>query len=104
MTFLPVDKNGMPDLVLFEQRIRADTILVAAMYANNETGVVFPINEMAAIAKKHGVLFFSDATQAVGKIPVDVLKDDINLLACLHTSSMVQREWALCMCAEKIQE
>nr|WP_294906409.1 aminotransferase class V-fold PLP-dependent enzyme [uncultured Lacibacter sp.] len=80
VTFLPVDKNGMPDLVLFEQSIRADTILVAAMYANNETGVVFPINEMAAIAKKNSVLFFSDATQAVGKIPVDVLKDDIDLL------------------------
>ncbi|NCU03538.1 MAG: aminotransferase class V-fold PLP-dependent enzyme [Chitinophagaceae bacterium] len=81
VTFLPIDKNGMPDLVLFEQSIRADTILVAAMYANNETGVVFPVNEMAAIAKKHGVIFFSDATQAVGKIPVDVLKDDIDLLA-----------------------
>lgn len=81
VTFLPVDKNGMPDLVLFEQSIRAETILVAAMYANNETGVVFPIKQMAAIAKRHDVFFFSDATQAVGKVQVDVLKDDIDLLA-----------------------
>ncbi|QNA44239.1 cysteine desulfurase family protein [Lacibacter sediminis] len=81
VTYLPVDANGLPDLPLLEKNIQADTILIAAMYANNETGVLFPIKEMTAIAKKTGVLFFSDATQAVGKIPVDVLKDDIDLLA-----------------------
>lgn len=81
VTYLPVDENGLPDPSLLEKSIQADTILIAAMYANNETGVLFPIKELAAIAKKTGVLFFSDATQAVGKVPVDVLKDDIDLLA-----------------------
>ncbi len=81
VTYLPVDENGLPDLSLLEKSIHTDTILIAAMYANNETGVLFPIKEMATIAKKCGVLFFSDATQAVGKIPVDVLKDEIDLLA-----------------------
>jgi cysteine desulfurase len=81
VTYLPVDEKGLPDLSLLEKSIHADTILIAAMYANNETGVLFPIKEIAAIAKKSGVLFFSDATQAVGKVPVDVLKDDIDLLA-----------------------
>jgi len=81
VTCLPVDRDGLPDLSLLEKSIQVDTILVAAMYANNETGVLFPIKEMTTIAKKKGVLFFSDATQAVGKVPVDVLKDDIDLLA-----------------------
>lgn len=81
VTYLPVDENGLPDLSLLEKSIHTDTILIAAMYANNETGVLFPIKEMATIAKKSRVLFFSDATQAVGKIPVDVLKDEIDLLA-----------------------
>lgn len=81
VTYLPVDENGLPDLLLLEKSIQPDTILIAAMYANNETGVLFPIREMTAIAKEKGVLFFSDATQAVGKIPVDVLKDEIDLLA-----------------------
>lgn len=81
ITYLPVDVNGQPDLSLLEKSIQTETILIVAMYANNETGVVFPIREMAIIAKKSGTLFFSDATQAVGKIPVDVLKDDIDLLA-----------------------
>jgi cysteine desulfurase len=81
LTYLPVNESGLPDLTLLEKSIQPDTILIAAMYANNETGVVFPIKEMAAIAKQKGVLFFSDATQAVGKIPVDVSKDEIDLLA-----------------------
>ena len=81
VTYLPVNSNGMPDLSVLEESIKNDTILIAAMYANNETGVVFPIKEMAAITKKKGILFFSDATQAAGKIPVNVLNDDIDLLA-----------------------
>ncbi|MEJ8841444.1 aminotransferase class V-fold PLP-dependent enzyme [Lacibacter sp. H375] len=81
VTYLPVDEKGLPDLSLLEKNIHAETILIAAMYANNETGVLFPIKEMSSIAKKAGVLFFSDATQAVGKVPVDVLKEDIDLLA-----------------------
>lgn len=81
VTYLPVDAGGLPDLSLLEKSIQPDTIVIAAMYANNETGVLFPIKEMATIAKKRGILFFSDATQAVGKVPVDVLRDGIDLLA-----------------------
>src|SRR5690606_14785640 len=57
------------------------TILVAVMYGNNEIGVIQPIKEIAAIAHKHKALFFTDATQAVGKISIDVIRDGIDLLA-----------------------
>lgn len=81
VTVLPVDKQGMADLDLLEKSIKPGTILVALMYANNETGVIQPIKEIGALAKKHGVIFFCDATQAVGKIPVNVVEDQIDLLA-----------------------
>ena len=55
--------------------------MIAAMYANNETGVIFPVQQISALARKYGVLFFCDATQAVGKIPVHVQEDGIDLLA-----------------------
>lgn len=80
VTYLPVDSDGLIDLNALEAAIKPTTILIAIMYANNETGVVMPVREISAIAKKHGVLFFTDATQAVGKIPVDVLKDGIDIL------------------------
>ena len=64
-----------------EAAIKPTTILIAIMYANNEIGVVQPVKEITAIAKKHGVLFFSDAVQAVGKIPVDVNADGIDIMA-----------------------
>jgi cysteine desulfurase len=82
VTYLPVNKEGLIDLQQLEAAITARTILIAIMYANNETGTVQPIKEIGAIAKKHNVIFFTDATQAVGKIPVDVIKDNIDLLAC----------------------
>lgn len=81
VTYLPVDPNGMLNLQALEAAITEQTILIAVMYANNETGVVHPIREIGAIAKKREVLFMTDATQAVGKIPVDVLRDHIDLLA-----------------------
>ncbi|HEY0678343.1 MAG TPA: IscS subfamily cysteine desulfurase [Chitinophagaceae bacterium] len=81
VTYLPVNAEGMIDLAQLEAAMRPTTILVAIMYANNEIGTVHPIREISAIAKKHGALFFTDATQAVGKIPVDVNKDGIDLLA-----------------------
>ncbi len=80
VTYLPVAADGMLDLVALEAAIKPNTILISIMYANNEIGTVMPIKEIAAIAKKHGVLFFTDATQAVGKIPVNVLEDGIDLL------------------------
>jgi cysteine desulfurase len=81
VTYLPVGRFGMLDLKQLEAAIKPTTILIAIMYANNEIGTVHPIPEISKIAKKHGVLLFTDATQAVGKIPVDVNKDGIDLLA-----------------------
>lgn len=81
VTYLPVNNEGLIDLKELEAAMRPTTILVAIMYANNEVGTVQPIKEISAIARKHGALVFSDATQAVGKIPVDVNKDGIDLMA-----------------------
>ncbi|HOZ50365.1 MAG TPA: IscS subfamily cysteine desulfurase [Chitinophagaceae bacterium] len=81
VTYLEVDDKGMINLDELEKAITPKTILVAIMYANNEIGTVNPMREISAIAKKHGVLVMSDAVQAVGKIPVDVNKDGIDLMA-----------------------
>jgi cysteine desulfurase len=81
VTYLQVKRDGLIDLKELEAAIKPTTILIAIMYANNEIGTVQPIREISAIAKKHGILVFSDATQAVGKIPVDVNKDGIDLMA-----------------------
>jgi cysteine desulfurase len=81
VTYLPVSKEGLIDLAELEAAIRPTTILIAVMFANNEIGVIQPIREISEIAKRHGVLFFSDATQAVGKVPVDVNTDGIDLMA-----------------------
>ncbi|MBI5372392.1 MAG: IscS subfamily cysteine desulfurase [Sphingobacteriales bacterium] len=81
VTYLKVKDNGLIDLAELEAAIKPNTILIAIMYANNEIGTIMPMKEISAIARRHGVLLFSDATQAVGKIPVDVNKDGIDLLA-----------------------
>ncbi|NOT51299.1 MAG: IscS subfamily cysteine desulfurase [Chitinophagaceae bacterium] len=81
VTYLKVKDNGLIDLADLEAAIKPTTILIAIMYANNEIGTVMPMKEISAIAKKKGILVFSDATQAVGKIPVDVNKDGIDLMA-----------------------
>ncbi|QNF34858.1 IscS subfamily cysteine desulfurase [Adhaeribacter swui] len=81
VTYLPVNSEGLIDLQELETAITPKTILIAVMYANNETGVIQPIREISTIAHQHGILFMTDATQAVGKIPVDVEADQIDLLA-----------------------
>jgi cysteine desulfurase len=81
VTYLEVNPEGMINLQELEAAIKPSTILVAIMYANNEIGTIQPVKEISKIAKKHGVLFFTDGTQAVGKIPVDVIKDGIDLMA-----------------------
>ncbi len=81
VTYLQVQRDGLIDLTELEAVIRPTTILIAIMYANNEIGVIQPVREISAIAKKHGVLFFTDAVQAAGKVPVDVQKDGIDLMA-----------------------
>jgi len=81
VTYLPVQADGLIDPGKLEAAITDRTILVAVMYANNETGVIQPMRALSDIARRHGVLFFTDATQAVGKIPVDVQADGIDLMA-----------------------
>lgn len=81
VTYLKVKDDGLVDLKELEAAIKPTTILVALMYANNEIGTIMPMKEISALARKKGVLVFSDATQAVGKTPVDVNKDGIDLMA-----------------------
>ncbi len=81
VTYLSVKEDGLIDLAELEAAMKPTTILVSIMYANNEIGVIQPIKEISAIAKKHGALFFTDAVQAVGKTKVDVIADGIDLLA-----------------------
>jgi len=81
ITYLPVQKDGRVDPEDVRKAITPKTILVTIMYANNEIGVINPIAEIGRIAKEHGIFFAVDGVQAVGKIPVDVQKDNIDLLA-----------------------
>src|SRR6201995_1719851 len=81
VTYLSVKEDGLVDLAELENAMTAETILVSVMYGNNEIGVLQPIKEISAIAHKHGALFMTDAVQAVGKVPVDVNRDGIDLLA-----------------------
>ena len=81
VTYLPVDDKGLISLAELEAAMTPETILVAIMYGNNETGTINPIREIAKIAHSHGALFMTDGTQAVGKIPVDVIADGIDIMA-----------------------
>ena len=81
VTYLPVKEDGLIDLAQLEAAMTEKTILVSIMYGNNEIGVIQPVKEIAAIAHKFGALFMTDATQAVGKIPVNVIADGIDLMA-----------------------
>ena len=81
ITYLPVSRDGLIDLEQLQEAIRTTTILISVMYANNEIGVVQEIKAIGKIAKKHNIILFSDATQAIGKIEVDIHDDDIDLLA-----------------------
>jgi len=80
VTYLPVDYNGMLNLADLEAAITDKTILISVMWANNETGNLYPIEEIGAIARKYKVRFHTDAVQAVGKVPVDVQKANVDLL------------------------
>jgi cysteine desulfurase len=80
VTYLPVDSDGMLDLAVLEKAITPRTILISAMWGNNETGTLFPIEEIGAIARRHRVRFHTDAVQALGKVPVDVQKAGVDLL------------------------
>ena len=81
VTYLPVQTNGLVDLEQLQAAITGKTILISIMYANNEIGVIQPIAELGKIAKSRGVLLHTDATQAVGKVPVNVIADNIDILS-----------------------
>ncbi len=79
VTYLGVDKDGSLDLKELEAAITDKTILISVMWANNETGNIYPIEEIGQIAKKHKIRFHTDAVQAAGKIPVDVRKANVDM-------------------------
>ncbi|HEY1583814.1 MAG TPA: cysteine desulfurase NifS [Chthoniobacterales bacterium] len=80
-TILPVDEQGHLDLAELENAIRADTAVVSVMWANNETGVIYPLAEIADLCRHKGVFFHTDAVQAVGKMPIDLTKLPVHFLA-----------------------
>src|SRR6201994_4888905 len=81
VTYLPVKVDGLVDLDQLRAAITDKTILISIMYANNEIGVVQPVQEIGKIAKERGVLFHSNGVQAIGKIPVNVTADGIDVLS-----------------------
>jgi cysteine desulfurase len=81
VTYLPVQRDGRVNPEDVRKAITPKTILITIMYANNEIGIINPMAEIGKIAKEHGIIFAADGVQAVGKIPVDVQKDNIDLLA-----------------------
>lgn len=81
VTYLGVDEFGRISLEELEKAIRPETVLISVMFANNEIGTIQPIAEIGKIAKKHGILFHTDAVQAVGHVPIDVEAMDIDLLS-----------------------
>jgi cysteine desulfurase len=80
ITYLPVDNDGLVDLETLKKVINPKTILVSVMYANNEIGTIEPIEEIGRICRLHNVYFHSDACQGFGKIPIDVNRENIDLL------------------------
>lgn len=81
ISYIDVDKDGMLNLEKLESEITDQTILISIMYANNEIGTIEPIKEIAQIAHSHGIIFHTDAVQAVGNIPIDVKKMNIDMLS-----------------------
>jgi cysteine desulfurase len=80
-TFVPVDRKGRLDLDYLYKNISEDTAIVSLMWANNESGVIFPIEEIGSVLKEKGIVFHTDAVQAVGKIPIDLKTVDVDMLS-----------------------
>ncbi|RJR39840.1 MAG: cysteine desulfurase NifS [Desulfobacteraceae bacterium] len=81
VTEVPVNGDGVLDMDAYEKSLTPDTAVVSLMWANNETGVLFPVERAAEMAKQRGILFHTDAVQAVGKIPIDMKKSAISMLS-----------------------
>jgi len=81
VTYLPVDGDGLINLEELRRAIRQDTILITIMFANNETGTIFPVKEIGEAAREKGVIFHTDAVQAVGKLPIDLQRLPVDILS-----------------------
>ncbi|MDD5698320.1 MAG: cysteine desulfurase NifS [Victivallaceae bacterium] len=81
VSYVPVDSNGRLDLARYEEMIDADTAVVSIMWANNETGNIYPVEQCAEIAHRYGALFHTDAVQAIGKIPCNLAASRIDMLS-----------------------
>jgi cysteine desulfurase len=81
VTFVPVDRKGRLDLDYLYNNLTDDTAIVSIMWANNETGMIFPVQELSQVIKKKGIVFHTDAVQAVGKLPIDVSNSEIDMLS-----------------------
>jgi cysteine desulfurase len=81
VTFIPVDSFGRLDMDAFSKALDDDVVVVSVMYANNESGVIFPIEEIGEILKERKIIFHTDAVQAVGKLPIDVKKLPVDMLS-----------------------
>ena len=81
VTFVPVDRKGNLDLDYLYNSLTDDTAIVSIMWANNETGMIFPVQEISQVIKNKGIVFHTDAVQAVGKLPIDVSKSEIDMLS-----------------------
>ena len=81
VTELPVDKNGILDMEQLVGSLTPDTAVVSLMWANNETGVIFPVEKAAGLTRERGILFHTDAVQSTGKIPIDMRKNAIDMLS-----------------------
>lgn len=81
VTFVPVDRKGMLDLDYLYSNLTDDTAIVSIMWANNETGMIFPVEEISQVIKKKGIVFHTDAVQAVGKMPINVSNSEIDMLS-----------------------
>ena len=104
VTYLPLKADGLIDLDMLKESFTDKTILVSIMYANNEIGVIQPIREIGKMCKERGVLFHTDAVQAVGKIPVNVIADNIDLAVDLGaTRCTVRRASARSMFVARVR-
>ncbi len=81
VTFVPVDRKGRLDLDYLYNNLADDTAMVSIMWANNETGMIFPVQELSQVVKNKGIIFHTDAVQAVGKLPIDVSNSEIDMLS-----------------------
>jgi cysteine desulfurase len=104
VTWLGVDERGQIDLHELEKAIRPDTAIVTVLWANNETGAIFPTHEIAEIVRKKHVLFHTDAVQAIGKIPVNLAESKINFLPLRPQTALPEgRRRALCQPPDEIR-